>query len=461
MATKKTFIILLIATTIVISALFCWPKPKPIITVVPEKAMIDELVEITISNLAPHEYVTLEISSKDKFGKGDVWKSSATFQANDQGIVNVAKQEPISGSYKGIEPMGLFWSMTATDKDPYKKTKEVQDTLNLEGVLLSVFSQDQLRAQKGIHRAWPDIEKKEIREQGVIGELFYPKDRQANPSIITIPGAGRFLDVCIAQILASHGYTVLALAYFGYPGLPEKLSLIPLEYFENAIRWLQKQPQVNGNKVALVGQSTGAEVVLLMASLFPDEVDAAIVYSPSHLIHGDNSSPHEKSAWTLKNKPLPFMPFPSYEQGQLAVKEGQVKFHEGTIEDPIPWTPYYLYALKKFSGSVKAATIPVEHIRCPLLIFSGNDDEQWPSFVAGQKIIERLDFMGSKIKRNYINFPHAGNHLFTFPYRSSIDLPFSTDPKWTIAGGTPEGNAHAIEQAWKETLNFLKETLQN
>ena len=58
-----------------------------------------------------------------------------------------------------------------------------------------------------------------------------------------------------------------------------------------------------------------------------------------------------------------------------------------------------------------------------------------------------------------LNYPEAGNHIFTFPYRPSTDLPFIHGSVWTIAGGTPEGNAHAVEQAWQEVLTFLKETL--
>jgi len=145
--------------------------------------------------------------------------------------------------------------------------------------------------------------------------------------------------------------------------LPKNLSLIPLEYFQNAMRWLKKQPQVEGNKIGLIGQSRGAELVLLLASLFPGEMDACIAYSPCHLVYGDHLS-EEKSAWTYKNKPMPFMP---YEQEIFeAAKEGHMTLHKGTIEDPIL---LYLYGMKKFSNSIEEATIPVENIRCRFLSF--------------------------------------------------------------------------------------------
>ena len=154
------------------------------------------------------------------------------------------------------------------------------------------------------------------------------------------------------------------------------------------------------------------------------------------------------------------MPMLSHQEVLEGVKEGHITLHTGTIEDPILYIQFSLYRMKKISNKIKEiATILVENIRCPILIVSGNDDKQWLSPVSGKSIMERLDSMGSRIKRKYVNYPNAGNHLLTFPYRSSIDLPFIYASSWTIAGGTPEGNAHAVEQAWQELLRFLKETL--
>ena len=425
--TKTFYVTFLLGTFILVSSIFFWIRCTPKIVVTPEHPLVDESVEIVISNLPANQQIIIEASCKNK--DGDIWKSYATFQADDKGAVNVAKQAPISGSYSGIDPMGLFWSLTQTDKDPFKNTLKAQGTLNLCEVLLSVFSADKLRAQKTIDRDWPDVESKDVREQGIVGTLCYPKNMKKMPGIITIHGAGGVPDIGLAQVLASHGYTVLALVYFGAEGLPKNLSLIPLEYFKNAMRWLKKQPQVEGNKIALLGQTRGAELVLLLASLFPDEMGAGIAYSPSHLVSGDHSS-KEKSAWTYKNKPVPFMPMLSDQEVLEGVKEGHITLHKGTIDDPILYTQFSLYHMKKISNKIKdVATIPVENIRCPILIISGDDDQQTASPVSGKSIMERLDSMGSRIKRKYVNYPNAGNHLLTFPYRSSIDFQPNTTRK--------------------------------
>lgn len=60
-----------------------------------------------------------------------------------------------------------------------------------------------------------------------------------------------------ASLLAGKGYVVLALAYFGYEDLPKKPKVLDLEYFEEAVSYLRRQPEVS------VGQ-----YVILSVSLF-------------------------------------------------------------------------------------------------------------------------------------------------------------------------------------------------
>lgn len=48
-----------------------------------------------------------------------------------------------------------------------------------------------------------------------------------------------------ASLLANKGYVVLALAYLAYKDLPKKVSKLDLEYFEEAVAYLRRQPQVS------------------------------------------------------------------------------------------------------------------------------------------------------------------------------------------------------------------------
>lgn len=415
---KAFFIVLLV--TIIILSYFFWLRSKPKIWVTPQKALIDQPVNIAISNLQPNEQVPLEASCKDK--DNNTWVARAIFQADDKGIVNITKQSPISGSYNGVDPMGLFWSMAPVNK----KIQHFAFDKNELEICLRIFSQNELRAQKTICRLLvsANIEKRNIREQGIVGSLFFPQTIKKSPGVIVVPGSSGGIPENKSQLLASHGYVVLALGYFGLEGLPEKLDNIPLEYFQNAMQWLKKQPQVDENNIALLGSSRGGELVLLLAATFPQEMNAIVACVPSSLVYSGFPQVKEP-AWTYKNLPIAFMPSPSSDDISNAGKEGKIVLRKGTFEDPYEITPHFLYGMNKFHETIEAATICVENIRCPILILSGEDDKLWPSTLYSNLIMERLDREKSTIKRKHTHFSHAG-HAILFPYPSY--MPAIVDP---------------------------------
>jgi dienelactone hydrolase len=94
-----------------------------------------------------------------------------------------------------------------------------------------------------------------------------------------------------AGLLASHGYSVLALAYFDEPGLPPELQRIPLEYFQRAISWLAKQPDVDPTRITLIGSSRGGEAALLIGATYPQLVRAVAAYVPSDRVYPSPTNP--------------------------------------------------------------------------------------------------------------------------------------------------------------------------
>ena len=308
--------------------------------------------------------------------------------------------------------------------------------------------------QKTIHRlpVAPNVEKRDVREQGLVGTLFYPKNIQHGPGVIVVGGSGGRIPEGLAQLFASHGYAVFALGYFGVEGLPERLKNIPLEYFQNAMQWFKKQQQVDKNHIAICGNSRGGELVLLLGATFPQDMHAVIAYTPSSLVWGP--------AWIYKNLPIPCIAMPSDAEEQEAVKQGLIPTYKGTFEDPVEETANFLWLMKKASHEIEAATIPVENIKCPILLISGEDDKVWPSTFFGNMVMERLDAKKSAIKRKHLHLPSAG-HGVQNPYWPSSSFPYfhPRAKTWETLGGTSEGNARANEQAWKEVLEFLKETL--
>ena len=75
----------------------------------PKSSLVDEITEIHITHLKPLQSITLE--AKLVGDKGELFESYAHYVADKGGNVDVGHDLSIGGSYSGVEPMGLIWSM--------------------------------------------------------------------------------------------------------------------------------------------------------------------------------------------------------------------------------------------------------------------------------------------------------------------------------------------------------------
>src|SRR5579859_7188698 len=78
----------------------------------PGSVLIDQTTSIRAAGLAPGATVTISADLVD--GRDQPWASTADFQADAQGNVDVSTQAPVRGSYRGVSAMGLIWSMRPT-----------------------------------------------------------------------------------------------------------------------------------------------------------------------------------------------------------------------------------------------------------------------------------------------------------------------------------------------------------
>src|SRR5262245_13809224 len=224
------------------------------IDVSPTDVLLDEPVRVRVLGAAPGQAVTVHAALSDAWGRA--WTSGATFIADASGAVDVAEQAPASGSYDGVDPMGLCWSMrpdragggpppialTSTDRpaplDPLRVSLRVE--AGSSPAAGAAFEQRLLAA--GVRRETLTPETAE----GLAGELFAPPGSGPAPAVIALSGSSGGAPAAKAALLAARGFAALALGYFNYPGRPAQLAEQPLEYFEQAIRWLQRRPDVDG-----------------------------------------------------------------------------------------------------------------------------------------------------------------------------------------------------------------------
>ena len=113
----STSLLAIVLATSSLSAIHApYVLPSPIIDVSSGKSLLDQEINITIKKLNPKELITIQANTIDD--NSIKWISNASFQADDCGIVDLATQPPITGSYEGTDPIGLLWSMQPESGNP-------------------------------------------------------------------------------------------------------------------------------------------------------------------------------------------------------------------------------------------------------------------------------------------------------------------------------------------------------
>jgi dienelactone hydrolase len=421
---------------------------KASLRAVPESALLGMPVSIQGAGFNPGQEVILRARSED--GNKVRWESSALFLADQEGQVKTAQTAPLSGDYADIDPAGLFWSMKPHDLD--KKDWRPYSFKDLDRITVTLTAETggSVRASSRVERLIRSPESKLVREsvrtEGLVATLFYPAEGGPHPALINLGGSGGGLSEQREGLLSSHGYAVLALAYFGIESLPPECVEIPLEYFEKAIHWLKTHPAVDSKRLAVAGGSKGAELALLLGATYPD-FKAVIGISPSALIwQGISRKSFEpRSSWSKNGKGLPFAPF------NFVWTDVQKLMRK----EPLALLDWY-NPQKLNPEKVQAAAIEVERINGPVLLLSGSDDQMWPSAVFSEMMMKRLKEHGHPYADQAMNFEGSG-HTFRLPY-----LPTTANQinRQHIVGGNPPADARASLGAWKAILDFLDRHLR-
>lgn len=423
----------------------------------PVSALTDQPLSIRVSGLKPGEPVTLRASMPDY--RKRAWTAQATFIADPDGVVDVTRQAPRYGSYSGIHAMGLIWSMLP------KNVKNPQQTLyqpSLQSasypLKLEALANQRVLAQITLARYLqaPGVTKTEVAADGLVGELYSPSASGPHPAIIVLGGSegGWLASAPEAALLASHGYTALALAYFqGFQSfdprlksLPKLLRDIPLEYFVTAAAWLKQQPSVDARHIGVIGWSKGAEAALITAASFPEKFQAVIAYMPSSVVwSGIEYGPGPvSSSWTLAGEPLPWA---NPIMNPAMFGNGKPLVFLGAYQDGL-----------KDANAVGKAAIPVERIAAPVLLVSASDDQIWPSTLMARQIMQRLAAHHHAYADESLCYVGAG-HDIQAPYRPANASAVAVPGGSFAFGGNLTAYAWADHDAWNKTLAFLQANL--
>jgi len=287
-----------------------------------------------------------------------------------------------------------------------------------------------------------EVQRSDVRADGLVGRFYAAADTSRRTGVLMLTGSGGgYPDDASARDLARAGYPVFAVAYFrDREGNPPELAQaqlhnVPLEYLFRALEWLEARPEVRADHIAVMGESRGAELALLLGSLRND-VAAVIAYSPTTLrwpaVGGDGA------AWTLHGVPLAY----ASTQYDRAAPMRQ-------------WTD----VLDGPADVRKAAAIEVERIHGPLLLLSSKTDAVWPAARMADSIEARLRANGFKYRVANVQYDDASHLLMGFgPAMTELKVyePGTTRIRFTMHfGGSAEGTEAARNAGWQRVKEFL------
>lgn len=438
---------------------FCLTVPSvqltaqtPRITAQPADALIDAPVRIVLSGFRAAQKVI--VRSVTRADSANVVIASGVYFTDQNGAVDLTRDAARSGSYTGIEAMGLLWSGRRVALDSVAREEIPQSAFDPPQpyqVSIAALVNDTAVARTSITRrfASANVIEEEVRQGDVVGRLFVPRNVRRPPVVVVLGGSegGYESSSYTARVLAAHGFAVFAQAYFRAPGLPEELASVPVERVQRGIAWLRQRSDVSTERIAIIGSSRGTELALLSAGLNP-QVRAVAVYGTSVTTGGGltrTGEPRPESAWTIGGQPTPVVQFtPS--RNALA---------QFSRPDPVRLRLLFEPALNDVTAIARAA-IPVDNIRGDVLIISGIDDQMGPVDISGDILVERLARAGHQGRRIHLKYPEAG-HLISIPFTPTI---LRLTPWRFAVGGNVIGYARADADSWKQLLQFLRTSLQ-
>jgi dienelactone hydrolase len=421
------------------------PAPEgPRIIAGPDGVSIAEPVRIVVDGLAPGDPVRVWARANDRMGQW--WESSAEFTADGAGDVDLTTAESTGGTYQGVDPAGLFWSMRLPDDRMAPVPLVGADDVVVE---LGVDRDGATIARSSLRRVVRAADTRTIgvAEPGLVGDLYLPAGSGPWPGVLLLGGVeGGRPDPAYAALLAGEGFAVLGLAYFAEPRVPRTLTRVPVEYGLSAARWLAERPEVTGPRVGVIGASRGAEYALLLASSEPTRFGAVVAHAPSDVVWPAPPTvppTGRASSWTREGEDVPFLHRPATEEPAPGAPVRTAAAYAAAVDDAGRWAR-------------TTAHIPVEDITAPVLLTSGGDDGVWPSAAQAQRAMTAIEAAGNPFGSRHLDFPAAGHSVGGVPDLPTTRTAVPVGPVLLETGGDPAATAAAVRQTFGATLDVLQ-----
>jgi dienelactone hydrolase len=426
-------------------------RDSPSIDVDVDAPLLDERFDVRLSGFPPRRTVTVHARLALD---GALWEGRAVVRTDDAGTADLDEQRPIAGTYDRADAMGLVWSAERVGDHPVcdgrtRTDGNVSLTATVDGQVVASATVERKFAADGVTRH-------AVRDEGLVARLYEPAGDGPHPGLVLLGGSGGgFPSRRAASLLASRGFAVLALAYFGTGDRPADIVGIPLGYVGRAVEWLADHDQVRPDPLGVVGWSRGGELALLAASQL-DRLRTVVAYVPSTVVFQGNSVLDDPgSAWRVDGEVHPYVPLGRSRgfRTRLAVAWARSR--------PVSTRPLFERGLAQATAeTVETATIEVEAVGGPILLITGDDDRVWPADALATRAMARLDAANYEYRSDHLHVPGAGHDL-KVPYHPTTERAVRTmalpgRPLRLAMGGTPAGYARADASAWQRTIETLR-----
>lgn len=159
----------------------------PTLEVRPKEALAGELIHVVASGCRPGATVAIRGMRRD--ARGVTWMSRASFVVGNDGEADTSRDAPTAGTYTGVDPFGLLWSMrppAGAPKEPFDRGVDLCVDTEFELVIDGdVAARDRVR-----HRFLANgVQRIVVREQGLHGTFFTPAASGPRPAILIVGGS--------------------------------------------------------------------------------------------------------------------------------------------------------------------------------------------------------------------------------------------------------------------------------
>ncbi|KAJ0026665.1 hypothetical protein NQD34_017665 [Periophthalmus magnuspinnatus] len=395
------------------------------------RCLFDKTVHVKVEGLSPHKPLILRSEVVDD--RGIIFKATAQYRADERGCVDVSRAASLGGSYTGVEPMGLFWSMLPETPHHKLLKKTVLTPMQVEISAMDGGNGGEVLASEINYREFmvEGMKRIPLKEGRLRGVLFVPPGPGPFPAIVDLYTLGGRLTEPRASLLASKGFVVMALAYHSYEDLPKNPEYFDLEYYEEAIKYLLSLPEVKGPGVGIISISHSGGHALAISS-FLDHVSATVCINACTA----------NTLVPLRYKDIVIPAIPLIKENIRISKSGLFITHD-TVPDPEQY---------------KASLIPIERATCQFLFVASEEDYNWTSVFFAKQAVSILK-RHNKHSYSLVLYPKAG-HFIEVPHMpfcpSSVHAALG---KAVAFGGEPKANAEAQMDLWERVQRFFKSHL--